>query len=196
MRVQRATVDLMSFPCQTSNGDEQAYPVEYLGSFTKGLSHNLTTGVVDAAAMQAYMQCIQTGNFTKLHLAGKRKLTNPQAGLMFELWGGDTQSFTVRPAPAFSSAEAAADLVELYWGALLRDVPFDTYNTSSLAAEAVADMNRLSDYRGAKPVTAQNLFRSNALGATVGPYLSQFWFANVLVSLVNFSENLVCDCLL
>ncbi len=181
MRVQQSTIQLNSMPCQTSNADEQAYPVEFLGTFSKGLWHNLTTGVVEEASMRAFLECLATGNFTKLHLAGKRKLTNPQAGLMFELWGGDTQSFTVRPAPAFSSAEAAADLVELYWGALLRDVPFDTFNTSSLAAEAVADMNRLFDYRGAKPVTTQNLFRSTAPGCDVGPYLSQFWFANVEV---------------
>lgn len=45
-------------------------------------------------------------------------------------------------------------------------------------------MNRLSDYRGPKPVTPQNLFRSTAAGATIGPYLSQFWFSDVKVTML------------
>ncbi len=91
IRVQRAVANLMAFPCHDNNGDEQRYPTEFLGTFSKGLLHNATTGLVDVNAMRILLQCIELGDFSTLQLAGNRKLTNPQAGLMFELWGGDTQ---------------------------------------------------------------------------------------------------------
>jgi hypothetical protein len=52
------------------------------------------------------------------------KLTNPQAGLAFDLEGPDAQAVTQPPAPRFDSKQAAAEMRELYWMALARDVPF------------------------------------------------------------------------
>jgi hypothetical protein len=104
------------------------------------------------------------------------KLTNPLAGEAFVMEGGDAHSFYMPPAPAFASAEHAADMVENYWMALLRDVPFANYSTHPLAAQAIVDLNNMSDYRGLKPVTAQNLFRGTEPGCTNGPMISQFLY--------------------
>ena len=57
------------------------------------------------------------------------------------------------PPPALASAERAAEAVELYWQALLRDVPLsklqnNTDNPKVLAA--VEDLNKLSAFRGTK----------------------------------------------
>ncbi len=46
------------------------------------------------------------------------------------------------PAPSVASAQTAAEQVEHYWAALLRDVNFADYATSSLAAQAAADLNK------------------------------------------------------
>jgi len=89
--------------------------------------------------------------------------------------------------PSIASAAAAAEQVELYWEAFVRDVPFVNYSSSQpLISQAAADINKLSAYTGPKPVTAQNIFRygtgssfpnANAwFGVTSGPYISQLLF--------------------
>jgi hypothetical protein len=45
----------------------------------------------------------------------------------------------------------------------------------------VADLNALSDFRGPKPVTPDNIFRGSAAGALVGPFVAQFFYTNVVV---------------
>jgi hypothetical protein len=72
-------------------------------------------------------------------------------------------------------------MVEHYWQALLRDVNFVQYRTDPLAQAAVADLNRLSDFRGPKAdgkVTASTLFRDALPGTLTGPYISQFMWLN------------------
>jgi hypothetical protein len=39
-------------------------------------------------------------------------------------------------------------MVELYWQALCRDIPFDDYPTSPLIARAAVELSQLSDFRG------------------------------------------------
>jgi hypothetical protein len=70
-------------------------------------------------------------------------------------------------------------MAELYWMALLRDVPFADYETDPLAAAAAADLSSLPGYRGVKDpktgrVTPATLFRSGYPGADAGPPISQF----------------------
>jgi hypothetical protein len=66
------------------------------------------------------------------------------------------------PAPSVASAQTAAEEVERYWGALLRDVPFTEYPSNPLVAEAVQHMNRLSFLQSREnneypfPITAQS----------------------------------------
>src|SRR5439155_9714370 len=82
-----------------------------------------------------------------------------------------------------ASAQTAAELVEHYWGAILRDVPFSEYSTDPMVGHAVADMNNLSFVNSTannqipRPVTRQNLFRGQFVpgdGNVLGPYISQF----------------------
>jgi hypothetical protein len=46
------------------------------------------------------------------------------------------------PPFTFNSADEAGEMVELYWQALARDVPFTDYATSAVTQAAVADLNR------------------------------------------------------
>ncbi len=67
-------------------------------------------------------------------------------------------------------------MVELYWENYVSDVPFINYGSNPLIGAAVADMNKLSDFGGPRPVTAQNLFRFPFVDAEIGPYVSQIFF--------------------
>ena len=41
-------------------------------------------------------------------------------------------------------------MVEDYWMALARDIPFSQYGNEPITAAAIADLNKLSDFRGPK----------------------------------------------
>lgn len=167
-------------PNHRNNGDESNMEPLGLGNFHKSLPHNLL-GEVDQGAYFALLDAIRRGTdaaYDTIPLGGERRLVNPQAGLAFDLEGPDAAATFIPPAPAFKSAWRVGEMVEHYWQALLRDVPFDEYATHPLAQQAIDDLNRLSDFRGPKQnglVTAQTLFRDPVPGATVGPYISQFF---------------------
>jgi hypothetical protein len=108
-----------------SNGDEQRYPNK-IGSFTKALPHN-SLGEVDLNAFSAMTAALSSGltnDFEAIPLGGTVKLANPQSSYCFSLEGADAQAISIPPAPAFSSAQMAAEIAESYWYALTRDVPF------------------------------------------------------------------------
>lgn len=161
------------------NGDEAAYE-KRIGSYSKGLPHNSTTGEVQLFAYNSMLNALSSGvpsDFELIPLGGTRKLTNPQAGLAFDVEGYDPHQFVQPPAPAFASAEEAAEMVELYWMALLRDVNFTNYGSNALATAAAQELSALTGFKGPKVegvVTTQTLFRDNLPGALRGPYLSQF----------------------
>jgi membrane-associated phospholipid phosphatase len=167
-----------------TNGDEARYPTK-LATYTKGLPHD-TLGEVDLTAYGGFTRALTSENpadFEAITLGCPHgnavKLTNPQAGLAFDLEGVDGHQLAMLPAPAFASAEEAGEMTELYWMALLRDTPFLEYETSPLAQSAAQDLSRLSDFRGPKAggrVTPATLFRDVWSGGTTGPYISQFLY--------------------
>jgi hypothetical protein len=162
----------------TSNGDEARY-ANRAGSYSKGLPHD-AKGDVDLAAYETLARAARTedpADWERITLGLGRKLTSPQAGLAMDLQGADSHHVTLPPAPAFDSAEAAGEAVELYWMALARDVHFNDYATDPIVARAAADLSRLSDFRGPKAggqVTPATIFRDDTAGALAGPWLSQF----------------------
>ena len=169
-----------NLPPHPDNGDEQAYPSR-IGSFSKGLPHN-DLGEVDLAAYQTMLHALVSGapsDFEKITLGLGRKLTDPQAGLAFGMEGSDSFALAIPPAPAFASVQEAGEMSELYWMALLRDVPFRNYPSDPIAAAAAADLSRMSDFRGPKDnnrVTTVTLFRELWPGCLTGPFISQFFW--------------------
>ena len=173
-----ATPQNMQHP---SNNDETLYE-NRAGNYSKGLPHN-NDGTVVASAYQSLLKAIGTGavaDFDSIQLGGSRKQTNPQSGLAFDMQGPDAHSLVQPPAPAFASKEIAAEIVENYWMALLRDVPFSDYGSHPLAAGAAADLTNFGvDFKGPKSlgtVTPQLLFRGLTPGDRVGPYISQYFY--------------------
>jgi hypothetical protein len=199
--IRREAADLAfnrAHPDQSSNGDENRFP-NYIGNFTKGLPHDVTTGEVDPAAYQAFLEALRFGpddDFQRVPpvsgVTKRRKWVNPRAGFAFDLEGPDSGAVAMPPAPAVESAQAAGEAVELYWMALLRDVPFADYGTHTLAVDATTDLNNLSDFRGPKVgglVTAQSLFRGETPGELIGPYVSQFLLLDIPFGSLTISQR-------
>jgi hypothetical protein len=172
-----------------SNHDEDLYPNK-LGSYSKGLPHN-SDGTVVLSAYAALVQATNSGkpsDFDAIPLGGDRGLTNPQAGLAFDMQGPDSHALVQPPAPAFASREQAAEISENYWMALLRDVPFSQYAVNPIANAAAADLTLYgTDFKGPKSggvVTPGTLFRGRTPGDLQGPLLSQFFYQDC-----NFGAN-------
>ncbi|MFL6335619.1 MAG: phosphoesterase [Pyrinomonadaceae bacterium] len=176
---------------QADNGDAARF-TDFSCSYSKALLHD-NLGIPNAAAMLSLKKAFAGGSAadfanilvgTPIGGGGNSKLNGPQVALAFDLEGLDSHATVIPPAPSVASAQTAAEQVEHYWGALLRDVPFTEYTASnSLVAAAVADMNHMSYLASAAnkefphPVTPENLFRGQFLpgdGNVKGPYVSQF----------------------
>lgn len=181
-------------PTHQANTDEARYGAAcYPMSFTKGLEHDETTGLVaDPADFLAFRACVDNGFVepftTRVPVPGgkpRRMWEAPTAGLVFELQGPDPQAVTMPPAPELCSDELTYEMAEVYELALLRDVPFTEFEDGAAGiAASVVRLNNLnykidgSEGRPRKNVggvlTPQTAFRGGSPGADKGPYLSQF----------------------
>ena len=124
-------------------------------------------------------------------MGGTRTLNGPQGSYAFDLETADSDQFgnapwigdqgglpLVPPFARIASADYAAQLVELYWGSLLRDVAFTDYAGNATASAAAAELTSLPAYRGPRDesgnVTPALLFRGGFAGEAIGPNISQF----------------------
>jgi hypothetical protein len=176
---------LIQPPPHPNNGDEERYTRRW-ANFTKALPHN-AFGEVDLAAYDALLKALGSeapDDFEAIPHGCpdpnlRLKLVNPQSGLAFDMEGMDSHALAIPPAPTFDSAEEAGEIVENYWMALLRDVPFTEYTSHPLAQAAAADLSAMSDFRGPKVggvVTPDTLFREGIPGTLSGPLVSQFFW--------------------
>ena len=152
----------------TQNGDETRYAGK-IGNFSKGLPHD-ALGHVDPTAYSTFVRACRSGrasDFDAIPLgsSGGQPLRNPQAGLAFTVSGADSHQIVVPPPPPFASDALAAEMAELYWMSLARDVPFSDYGVEPRGPDR---------RRPRSAVTPQTIFRATYPGATVGPYVSQF----------------------
>ncbi|MGE3646019.1 MAG: vanadium-dependent haloperoxidase [Beijerinckiaceae bacterium] len=149
----------------SSNGDTQAFwqigadTVRGVGSFHKTLPHN-EYGEVDQAAFAALVEATHGdgrgfSQVPKGKVRAKKdgvyiptaEFTNPQAGLASDQLLHHPSSYEMPPAPRVRSQTTAAEMVELYWMALLRD--HDLCNLSNGGS---------TDYRmGKKRISVNNI---------------------------------------
>ncbi|MFN7918446.1 MAG: vanadium-dependent haloperoxidase [Bryobacteraceae bacterium] len=161
-----------------TNGDEDRYPNK-INSFSKTLIHK-SNGEVDLAAYRSMRKAVESGSFADFEAmlrGGNVRLKNPSGAYNFQLVGADPSQFAIPAAPRFDSAWQAAEMVELYWQAIARDIPFADYATNPTIALACQELSRLSGYRGPKEdgkVTPNTIFRTAIPGDLTGPYVSQF----------------------
>ncbi len=96
--------------------------------------------------------------------------------------GLDSHKTFIRPAPVFEGLETAAEVGELYWKSLCRDVSFADYEGHDLIQAALSDLNSFSQTVGPKSngrLTTSTIFRGNTAGDLAGPYISQLLFKDV-----------------
>jgi len=173
----------LPLPDHASNGDEKLF-ANKIGSYSKALPHN-DLGEVDLTAYDALIAALSSGDpaaFEAIPQGGSVKQANPQACFTFDLEGADSHHLSTIPPPAFSSAEEAGEIAELYWQALTRDVPFNNYTTDPLIIAAAVDLSKFSVFKGPKAggvVTPDTLFRGNTPGDLAGPYISQFLWKDI-----------------
>lgn len=174
---------LQGVPAHPDNGDERLY-TDRIGSFHKCFEQNVL-GEVEPDAYDIYLKALRSGkpeDFDAIALAGPNRLHSPQTSLAFQMEALDSHYYVIPPAPTFASAQTAAEVAELYWQALARDVPFSEYATNPITIEACADLSQFSDFRGPKSggvVIPDLLFRGLTPGDQAGPYVSQFFMPDV-----------------
>ena len=159
---------------QSPNADETTYP-NRIGSFSKSLPHN-NLGEVDINSYNALLTAVNSGNFADyaaIPMGGTAKLANPQAALAFPMEGSDGANLNCPAPPTLDSFAEAAEMTEVYWHALTRDIPFSNYYESPVVARALRDLRRFPIFRR---LTEATIFRGETAGDAVGPYVSQFLF--------------------
>lgn len=180
------------------NGDENLDGK--LMSFTKGLPHNYSTGLVNDPVddFQKFVDGICSGDpevikLTPLGPIGgvwcsnkgslidkTRGWESAGAGLTFDLQGPDAQALTMPPAPELGSDELSAEMAEVYMQAILRDVPFTAFGTDPKVQQCVDVLNELNYFKqgtrfnSGSTLKVSEAFRGFTPGDLVGPYISQF----------------------
>jgi hypothetical protein len=172
-------------PAHVSNGDELRY-TDKRASFAKTLPHN-DNGEVDVKAFDAFVKTLASGKADAFETiprdhSAEIELNNPQATYAFDLVGLDSGATSLDPAPAFASAAMASDMAEVYWLSLTRDTAFREYERNPLVGAAVNDLNAFGQPLRAgngDKLTPATIFRGEAQGDLIGPYLSQFLWLDV-----------------
>ncbi|WP_240666532.1 vanadium-dependent haloperoxidase [Longirhabdus pacifica] len=177
---------------QQANGDEDRY-AEKFGNFSKSLPHN-ELGIVDIKAYNAYIRALTTGtssDFDEIKMGGENKLYNPQAAYAYDLIGSDCYHLTMEPAPQYSSAQMAAEMAELYWRSLTRDVPFAKYTSDETMEKAGQDLSTFTNHRHPTindKITGETIFRGSSPGNLNGPFLSQFLWKDIPYGVTSISQ--------
>ena len=179
-----------------------------IGSFHKTLPHNEFGEVIDTAfdelveatEGQAEFRDVPEGAFIKPPAMRVAPFVNPQAGLAKDRLTDKPSKYAMPPAPKVVSAVVAAEMTELYWAALLRDVSFDKFDTDPKVQQAAQEISqRFSAATGNQgdgsklqtgldipgkagmisPITSQNIFRLGLPGEEIGPFVSQFFIRKI-----------------
>lgn len=175
-----------------TNGEESDYGNKYLANYSKSLPHNPIGEVITTDYQQFQSACNSSINstpstFTNLFNAIRKgindpekcyhKLTNPISGLAYDVEGRDCHGLEINPPPRIDSEAGAADILELYWMALCRDIDFNDFEHDNKIQDAINSLNPLASHirsNDSSPLlTRGNIFRGNFKGDDVGPFVSQ-----------------------
>ncbi|MGH1540113.1 MAG: vanadium-dependent haloperoxidase [Arenicella sp.] len=175
--------ETLALPVQWDNNDEKRYDDEphFYASFSKTLPSN-NFGEVDSKAFRKLRKALRKGrqkDFDAIPLdpSAERKLTNPQGALKYEISALDSHATRIKSSHTFRSEHIAAEVGEVYWQAITRDVPYFDYASDPDVAAAVSDLNGFSKTAGVEKHVAlshETLFRGETPGDLNGPFISQF----------------------
>ncbi len=168
---------------QKSNTDLKNYGASF--AYTKVLPKD-TVGETETAAFKTFKKELNKGKLASFEdnvITGAKGMKNPIGSHAVDLQGYDATQFTCEAAPSVISDEGAAEMSELYWQALCRDVNFDDYWTDDTVSAAASDLtSNFPGYAGPSSsgtVTPGTIFRSSLPGRLTGPHISQLLFMDV-----------------
>lgn len=180
--------------------------------FHKGLSHSSNTGEVDRNQFKYLVDQLRKLNANPKTHAKKgfqlrkrvsddtRNFVNPQSGWATDTEISDPCCFEIPVPPALHSTATAAEAIEDYWMALLRDIPFIEWGNHVDVAEAASELSEYPLFINAQNpngdpnevdasfqsigLTHKSVFRGGELkrfsnqnagiSESVGPFISQF----------------------
>jgi hypothetical protein len=144
------------------------------------------------------------------------RLTSPLAAAATEAHGPDPKALNMCPPPDIRSLSALAEMVELYWMALLRDVPLLAFqehggiadagvNNAVQAVKTLFDAALQHDTDPGKLITPcdltvkdddvdirlQTLFRTGLQGEEFGPLVSQFFVRPIGYGVQTIDQQIV-----
>ena len=144
---------------------------------------------------------VWTHNYPAGQEPGVRAWESQGAGSTYDLEGPDAQAVTMPPCPSLDSQELIAEMAEVYWMAVCRDIAFNAWAGHASISAARESLKRLWWLRadrtdrldgvtdrlpsslarrrilsedGVAPVPFAQLFRGVTPGEQLGPYISQF----------------------
>lgn len=196
----------------TNNGDTDRKfkvgtdEVRGLGSFHKSLPHHKNGEVKEEAFKKLVSASKGSRPFASVPKGQTppnektAPLINPQAGRAKDRLVNLPDTYVMPPAPTVLSLTTAAEMTELYWMALLRDVSFDQFENEPRVKDAAVELNERfgqavedpddkghlkpgidvpGSARTMAPITTQNVFRLGLPGEEVGPLVSQFFVRGI-----------------
>ena len=173
-------------------------------NFGKALEHD-SDGVPTEQAYRSLVEAIEDGSVEAFNDIVRedddnrpRRLVQPHASRSFQKAGADPHTLQIRPHPSFSSDQSGAEMVELYWRALCRDVQYGEYDSDGTVGSAVTELDGLSGYNGpgsgADPggssLDKSTLFRGIIPGAQKGPRISQFLWKDIPRGAIPVSQRI------
>lgn len=184
-----------------NNGDQESV-ADFAAMFTKTFGHDATTSAPNAQGQLSYETLVKAVNNGKQATYDQivraypnaRLLVNPQSSAAWSLCGRDSSLVPFALPPTLDSRWAACEMAEVYLMAICRDVHFSDYGTGlntdvdpvdgqSITNKAAAVLTAYgADYKGPTNggvVDASVLFRGDAAGCLVGPYVSQFMWLDI-----------------
>ena len=193
--------------CYRTTAIQQRF-TDFSGSWSKCLKHDYL-GIVNRASWLSLVNALQSGRFSDFQniLVGNPggpgftgTLNGPMGALAFDLEGLDSHATVIPPAPSVASAQTAAEEVEHYWAALMRDVHFTDYPEQFAGGPSVCRSEQHVVHSAATrtttipyPVTPQNLFRGQIVpgdGSVQGPYVSQFLMQPTFMGVQPMSQQM------
>ena len=187
--------------------------------FHKGLQHDIE-GTVDPHQWRRFVDGLieldRSGDPRSLSEiefeADNRKWVNPTAGWAVDVEASDMCFHSIPAPPAVDSDEEAAEALELYWMAVLRDLPFGLWNDDANIQQAIQELrsakmyiNRSGDVNSApigkngyvtnpdldvaRLFRGGELFVSDPIRERRGPYISQFLFQDIPYGTLQISQK-------
>jgi hypothetical protein len=201
-------------PVGTAVKDLKNASVDHLElHYHKGLQHDNAGRAVPAAfeTLRAALDKHTPDLFRSIQLhdpTDGRKLINTQSGLAADRETGEGWYFRIPNAPerAGQKDATAAEMIEVYWMALLRDLPFDQFGSNADVAAAADELKDLKLYPDPatandprfqpRSVTPDNIFRGGDWTPSgqnspehAGPYISQFLLLPIGYGVLAFDQR-------